>query len=618
MLESKLQLSQIAVRVDAEESHCPICGAALTVQKTSFSEIVTNKHGALSGWWPTQKCPNGCKKEDGRTFTKRAGQLENLAMKNHGFGYDIEVEVGICRYLKHMQIDEIVEKFDAEGKKMSPASVSRYSHQFLDHLELLHVAHLPIIAKLMAEEGGYYMLFDSTCEAGSGSLFAVLAGWRGWTLGSWRQSTENAKEMLPHVMFLIGTLGPPLAIMKDLSTQGQCVADEIIKAYPHAIILILACHYHFAKDIGKDILHAGHNVLKGCIRDTKAALARLIRDTRDKVADDPESVARTVGKWLADPESIAITMDSDAVAVVRYLSQWILDSSQDGGSSQFPFELPHLLFYDRIVRMSNMSATLLNNSKAEPHSAAYRLLHRLHNMTTALANDRKAAKTAALLRSKNELFVRLRTALQLEKKAIIEGACKTVEERKEFHQKVKEDFETFVAELRKMQGSSKVKASLKSAVDIIVTHVDKYNDKLWGHDIPVIDKDGNISMRVIERTNNLCEQSFAKIKNNERRRSGRKNLGWDMTVRPAAVSLVENLKDEEYLQLVCNGSLDSLPILFANLDNCPPFGLNERLGAYRQSNATVFESGRLPRADVKVIRSDAFKAKICSLEACVV
>jgi hypothetical protein len=501
---------------------------------------------------------------------------DNLAMKKHKFGYDLEVEVGINRYLKHMQINDICEKLNSEGKEMSPSSISRYSHQFLDHLEMLHVAHLPTIAKTMAREGGYYMLFDSTCEAGSGSLFTVLAGWRNWTLGSWRQSTENAGEMLPQVLYLIKALGPPLGIMKDLSKQGQNVAEEIKKAYPDAVILIFACHFHFLKDIGKDILYADHNKLKGYISETKATLARLIRDTRDKVTDDPASVAKTVEKWLAAPESMAMAMDSDAVAVVRYLSQWILDSSQDGDNSQFPFELPYLLFYDRIIRMSKITGNLLNTIKSDSRSAAYSLLKRLHKITTTLAKDRKTAKRVAQLRSKNDLFFRLRTAMQMEKREKIEDTYNTIEKRKEFHQKIKKDFEAFTAELRKMHESSKIKSDLKKAIGIMIAHIDKYNDELWGHDMLVIDQDGNIPMRVADRTNNPCEQFFAKIKNNERRRSGRKNLNWDLTVRPAAASLVENLKDKEYLNLVCNGSLDELPILFAKLENCPPPGLMEQ------------------------------------------
>ena len=232
-----------------------------------------------------------------------------------------------------------------------------------------------------------------------------------------------------------------------------------------------------------------------------------------------------------------------------------------------------------------------------------------------MANDRATAKAAAILRSKNNLFVRLRETLRLEKKVKVEDSCKTVEQREAFHRKAKEDFDIFVAELRKMLVSPKIKNILKNAAGIIVSHVDKYYDELWGHDIPVIDRDGNKLMRVADRTNIPCEQSFSKTKNNERRRSGRKNLNWDMAVRPAAASLVENLKDDEYLQLVCNGSLDNLSELFATLENHPSANLKEQWDAYRQSIVTVFESGKLPRADVNVVRSERFSAKIDSLEA---
>jgi len=458
------------------------------------------------------------------------------------------------------------------------------------------------------------MLFDSTCEDGSGSLFTVLAGWRNWVVGSWRQSTENANEMLPHVKYLVEALGVPLAFMKDLSNQGQYVAEEIIKTHPDAEIRIFACHFHFVQDIGKDVLHGDHNDLKSYIGDTKKELARLIRDTREKVTDDPESVARTVDNWLSNPDSIVLTMNSDSVAVIRYLSQWVLDCSQDGNDGRFPFELPHLLFYDRAVRMSTISKAIIKANKNDEHTTAYSLLLKLCKITTALVKNRFAKKIVDALRSKNGLFARLRAALHLEKKIVIEDACKSVEERIEFQKNVKKDFADYVSELRGMLLSSKTEVCVRIAASIIIKHVDKYNDELWGHDILVSDLAGNTSMRVAERTNILCEQFFSIIKSNERRRSGRKNLFWELTIRPAATSLVENLKDEEYLSLVCGGSINNLPSLFAELENNPPSSLGEQLADYRKSADKVFDSGRLPRNDAKIIRSDAFITKVGLIE----
>jgi len=292
-------------------------------------------------------------------------------MGNHGFGYGIEVEIGFMRYMKHKQVGEIASEYKDAGIKISEATISRYSHQFLDHLEKLHVLRLNDLAESMAVNGGYCMHFDSTCEKGAGSLFHVISGWDNWIMGAWRQSTENTQEMLPHVMFLVEILGLPLGIMKDLSKQGQLVVEEIRKIYPDAKIRIFACHYHFVKDIGKDILGACHNRLKGCISDIKATLGRYIRETRDKTTDDTEGISETLESWLSNADGLDIPMDFSAIAIIRHLIQWVLDSGQDGDNNRFPFELPYLLFYDRAVRMAGITSKMLDNMEADTHSSIY-------------------------------------------------------------------------------------------------------------------------------------------------------------------------------------------------------------------------------------------------------
>jgi hypothetical protein len=536
-------------------------------------------------------------------------------MGNHGFGYDIEVEIGFMRYMKHMQVGEIAGAYKDEGIKISKATISRYSRQFLEHLEKLHVLRLDDLAKSMAANGGYCMHFDSTCEKGAGSLFHVISGWDNWVLGAWRQSTENAQEMLPHIMYLIGTLGLPLGIMKDLSKQGRLVVEEIRNMYPDVKIRVFACHFHFAKDIGNDILGDCHNRLKGCISDTKATLGRYIRETHDKTADGADIISKTLESWLSAPDSLDTPMDSDAIAIIRHLIQWVLDSGQDGGNDCFPFELPYLLFYDRVARMACITAKLLGNVEAGTRSGIYSLLKRLNKTTTALINNKAASDAAESLRAKNELFLRLRTALQLEDKNKIEATCQTVKERIENIKKTKANFEKFIAELSEMRNSGKVDHNTEKAVDIMLAHVGKYNDELWGHDIQVYDQDGNTVMRVADRTNNVCEQDFGKVKSDEHRASGRKNLGLNLIERPASASLVQNLSNEQYVKIVCGGSLDNLPELFAQIDNENFPGLEKRWEKYREKALTVFESGRLPRADQRLIRSEKFQAKIDSIES---
>ena len=612
--ESELRLSGIPVRADSPDIYCIKCGAKYIVVKTTHHEIVDNTLNTVNGWWPVSGCPNGCAIDGTHANTVHLEKHKNLAKANHRFSYELEAKVGILRYMQHKQLCEIREILADDGKIMSESSISRYSHEFVDDIEKLHALHLPKFRKIFAERGGYLMHFDSTCEKGSGSLFHVVEGISKLILGAWRQSTENAEEMLPHVLYLTETIGAPRSIMKDLSKQGRLVAEVVVNAYPDANIIIFACHYHFNKDIGKDILNTQHNALKDCIRGIKATLGRYIRETCEIVGDDADSVEREAHEWINDPGNATISSESEGVAIVRYLIQWITDSVEDGDGGQFPFELPYLLFYDRVVRMAKISGFLLKNIGDARKSPTCRLLKRLNKVTTALAEDSIAAKIAEELRVKNELFLKLRSIMRLENGENLDEACPTVEKYKEYCNNIKNEFEAYLDDLRKMLISSKASSDMKNAARVIVKHMEKYGDELWGHVLPIVDEKGNTTYIIADRTNDICEQIFALQKVSERRNSGRKNLGWELEKRPAAVSLIANLENSLYLDEVCGGSIDNLPRLFAYMENGMYPDLDKMVDEYRKTATTVFESGRLPRKDLKIIRSKEFEVKISSLQ----
>ena len=105
---------------------------------------------------------------------------------------------------------------------------------------------------------------------------------------------------------------------------------------------------------------------------------------------------------------------------------------------------------------------------------------------------------------------------------------------------------------------------LRKAIDIILDHLERHGDSLWGHVVNLpIHAGGGI--RVINRTNNCLEFKFSGIKRGERRRSGRKVLTQDMENLPPDAMLVSNLDHPDYVEIVC-GSLDGLPEAFAELD----------------------------------------------------
>ena len=87
------------------------------------------------------------------------------------------------------------------------------------------------------------------------------------------------------------------------------------------------------------------------------------------------------------------------------------------------------------------------------------------------------------------------------------------------------------------------------ACKIVVQHLEKYWDYLFGHSLGK--SGGKI---VVPRTNNDEERFFRTIKRQCRRLHGRKDLSHDLEAMPPAVPLVMNLANREYCETVYGGS----------------------------------------------------------------
>ena len=79
------------------------------------------------------------------------------------------------------------------------------------------------------------------------------------------------------------------------------------------------------------------------------------------------------------------------------------------------------------------------------------------------------------------------------------------------------------------------------------------------------------ALAVVDRTNNVLEQFFGTAKQGLRRRVGRAHLGRDLEDQPAQVALTANLRQPDYVRVLC-GTLEKLPQAFAQLDGQPCTG----------------------------------------------
>ena len=106
---------------------------------------------------------------------------------------------------------------------------------------------------------------------------------------------------------------------------------------------------------------------------------------------------------------------------------------------------------------------------------------------------------------------------------------------------------------------------IREASDIILDHLARHGDKIEGHIVKLPAYAGG-GIRIIDRTNIIAEGYFNELKHKERLCHGRKVLGQDMENFPPGAALVSNLKYPDFVPIVCGGSLDKLPAIFAEFN----------------------------------------------------
>ena len=156
--------------------------------------------------------------------------------------------VGLARYHRHLQREEIRQALLRQGLALSAGSVSALCDRFLEMLERLHWQRAPALRAAMPQ--GYPLHIDATCDKGKGGTFLCLAGWTGWVLNAVRVGSENEQQLRPAVERTLTAFGDPLAVLRDLGGAGaKAVADCRLRGVPD-----LLCHFHFLQAVGHQLL----------------------------------------------------------------------------------------------------------------------------------------------------------------------------------------------------------------------------------------------------------------------------------------------------------------------------------------------------------------------------
>jgi hypothetical protein len=249
------------------------------------------------------------------------------------------------------------------------------------------------------------------------------------------------------------------------------------------------------------------------------------------------------------------------LATVRALAQWALDYATDGRHG-FPFDLPYLYFYQRCYTVRRAADAFLRRPPQDAH--VHSALHRLARVLDPVVAEVPFERTAGQLSARAALFGELRETLRLRPRDQPVPARLAPEQAAAELRDIHASIDTLTQSLRDRRPQRGPAQDTREAIDLILDHLDRHGDSLWGHVIQLPAAAGG-GIRVVDRTNLIQESFWHALKHGERRRSGRKVLTYDFEGLPAAAALASNLQRLDYVEILC-GSLDQLPQAFADLD----------------------------------------------------
>lgn len=533
-----------------EQSKCPHCSVCLLVQKVKNARTVyTVSFGKITIKEYIHYCP--CCKD---VFV--ADGINQFIKPGCNYSYDCLVEIGKLRYLHKRQIGEIKQIFDENYNiPISLTQVRRLCYQFLLYLGKFHYLHVTQINAGMLKRGGYILHIDSTCEGHKPHLLTCIDSLSGYVLYSQKISGENESELTIIFQRVKTLFGIPLTIVCDM---GAGINKSCAIVFPGVIQLI--CHFHLLRDLGKDLFEAEYRKLQKELSNNKIYA---------KVRYQIKMLEQVIGSQK-DAQQLLLSLKNQNGLSPAELLQGILygcllslkANENTGDGYGFPFDRPKLRYYTKIVDIFK-EIEALESKKFSWSDKEKSRLYKIKDVLRKVVNDKSLKNNVKKLEKKAALFDELRQIMKIalpdENKGLNDAGniekpldlTKMETNLTEFVEKLKNIVDKAPAESKQLKG--------------VIKQLEKYWDKIFSK--PIIIKNGNSEKVIIpQRTNNISEQFYRKLKQLFRRLHGRRHVGKDLLYLPEEIALIENLKNNEYINDLLFGSINNLPEVFAQLD----------------------------------------------------
>ncbi len=553
------------------------CGGRMKVKKTRRREVVTMEVGPLSVQETVVECLR-CNAERG------SEELAELVPPWSRYSYGVMVYVGRALFQQGKSELAVKEELKKHNIDIARSEIGYLGKRFVAYLSIAHRESAEALKTHLAHQGGYILHLDGTCEGDSPFLMTGLDGISGIVLHNVKIASEKAESITPLLQEVLASLGAPIGVVSDMSKGIDAAVREVFPKVPHFL-----CHFHFLRDIGKDLLEGDYDALRRSLRGY--ALKKKLRDLAKKCKAhiDTDPKMKLALSHYVDEHIMGRPVETLPAVVLAYvLALWILNAKLSSSGQGFPFDRPHLSLYERVAEVDELFA------KKATLDQKHSLLANLRKVIHAVVQDQVLQQVVERLREKAEVFDRLRAAMSIalpdSKSALNDDGNSTSAET------IKEALTDFRADQKLIS-----RAESQLAYKKILKQLDTYWNKLFADPINVQTLDGTQIIQP-QRTNNSLERLFRRFKRTLRRKSGCHSLTKTLQGILADTLLINNLDNSDYLALLLRGK-SSMQQRFAEIN---PKQVRKYLAELAADDSPL----RLPHGMKKLLRLSNLPKKL--------
>jgi len=526
-------------------TQCAGCNGELKVQKTRNRELWTLHIGEVRAKEVILIC-----KQCGQTH--RCEELCSLVPSGANFGYDVMVHVGKALFLRDRNEAEVVAELAERNVQISAREVSLLGMKFIVYLAIAHRRRAAHMAAHMQSRGGYICHLDATCEGRDPLLMSSIDSLSEIVLGNVKLPAEDEAHVAAFLERIKTDFGTPVALVHDM---GKGILKAVANVFPDVPDFI--CHFHFLRDLGKDFLGAEYDTIRTRLskHGISAALRRRAKDLKAKIdgkAQLIEAIQTGIEEAVLPSEALEFVPIISAYALI----QWALRGKSQGHGYGFPFDRSHLDFANRLRRLSAQLEEIKDIHLRGPwrDNCPY---FKIHIALKPIIRDKALWKAVEAIEEKITVFEKLRAAMRIAPQS---GRCGLNDEGQSCN------IRTIEARVKKFRAwlSAHKNYPRNLAAQKMIKQIDKYWEKLFADPITVQTPSGPILIQP-QRTNNILEQFFRRLKRAHRRRTGNASSSRMLRTILAETPLVRNLQNSQYMKLLLKEKT-SLEALFADIE----------------------------------------------------